>query len=106
MSEIDHIERKRRKVAAYRGFHEEAHKRGKEMGRALGLSPDIIDEALSLFDEVRGDAPRTPQGAMVDCLYITANKYGAKVTTRGFAERLLEVYGVRTEPRTGWMKCN
>ena len=103
---MTHSQRMRRKAAAYRGFRDNAHERGRDMGRALGLSPDIIKEALSLYDELLGSAPRTPQGVMVDCLYVTANKYGAKTTTRTFAKRLRELYGVGTEPLTSWRGCN
>ena len=95
-----------RKARAYRGFRSDAHNIGTAMGRAIGLSPDIIHEAIRLYEKTWKEAPRTPQGVMVDCLYVTANKYGAKTTTRTFAKRLRELYGVGTEPLTSWMECN
>jgi len=100
-----HSERMLHKAQTYKGFKDKAHQMGTEMGRALGLSHDIINEALALYDEVWKKAPRTPQGTMVDCIYHTANKHGAKTSTRAFSQKLRECYGVGTEPKTGWMHC-
>tara|TARA_R100001082_G_scaffold92009_1_gene58633 strand:- start:1172 stop:1492 length:321 start_codon:yes stop_codon:yes gene_type:complete len=101
-----HSERMRVKANAYRGFKDNAHHIGIKMGQALGLSPDIIEHALSLYDKYAGKAPRTLQGTMVDCLYFTANKYGAKVTIRQFAKKLKDNYGVSTQPKPRWLKCD
>ncbi len=100
-----HSQRMRRKAETYRGFREKAREMGESMGRALGLSPDIIEGALQLYEENWQDAPRTPQGTMVDCLYVTANRYGATTTTRQFYQMLKTKYGVGTEPRPSWLQC-
>jgi hypothetical protein len=100
-----HSQRMRRKAEAYKGFRDKAREIGENMGRALGLSPDIIDQALDLYEEHWQDSPRTPQGTMVDCLYYVANTHGARTTTRKFYKKLKEQYGVGTEPRPSWLQC-
>ena len=100
-----HSERMVVKANAYRGFKDNAHNIGTQMGKALGLSPDIIQIALSLYDQHKGKAPRTLHGTMVDCLYVTANQYGAKITIRQFAQKLKDNYGVSTQPKQRWLKC-
>ena len=101
MTTADHTQRSERTQDTYRDFLMRTRKAAHDMGKALGLSSDIVDKACNLYQDLMDCHPpsRSPHGLMVDCLYIIANEHGAHCTTRQFQTELRDRFGVGTEPR-------
>jgi hypothetical protein len=90
------------KASVYKGFISNPYKYGREMGLAIGLSDEIIQQAFKLYDEKWRHSPYSPQKTMVNCLYRIGKKYNQDITIRSVAKDLKSRFGVGTEPLTGW----
>tara|TARA_R100000995_G_C3436666_1_gene101205 strand:+ start:221 stop:559 length:339 start_codon:yes stop_codon:yes gene_type:complete len=82
-----------------------AHKgtdRGLELATSLGL--DVADYAsakllhIAILKSNKWTNQRSPHGLMVDCLYLSANKNGIKISARKMTELTLKIFDVGTQP--------
>jgi|TARA_R100000005_G_C4907885_1_gene146975 hypothetical protein len=82
-----------------------AHKgtdRGLELATSLGL--DVANYAsakllhLAILKSDKWSNQRSPHGLMVDCLYLSANKNGIKISARKMRELTLKIFDVGTQP--------
>ena len=82
-----------------------AHKgtdRGLELATSIGL--DVTDYAaakllhIAVIKSSKWTNQRSPHGLMVDCLYLSANKNGIKISARKMVELTLKIFDVGTQP--------
>tara|TARA_R100000152_G_C6776823_1_gene206232 strand:+ start:1047 stop:1385 length:339 start_codon:yes stop_codon:yes gene_type:complete len=82
-----------------------AHKgtdRGLELATSLGL--DVGDYAsakllhIAILKSNRWTNQRSPHGLMVDCLYLSANRNGVKISARDMTQLTLKIFDVGTQP--------
>ena len=70
---------------------------------ALQIPVPVVEKAKELHETMLKhplwDNRRTPHGLLVDCLYITANRNGHKITVKKMVEVSKKVLEISTQPR-------